>query len=207
MFKPIATSLPSADRQRQPQFMDQGVVNSVFKVFHGCYGNLFLAKFATGQLADSGEVDTKGQSIEGQDRGILSARKIWAHGLSSFDASTVRTALAQCMERYQEFPPSLAQLTAICAANKPRKVYKPEVPAICMEQALRSKYAAQARAINARHSENAMQNRHSTPVCTQGLTGLMQAIANAVANAGGDEVAELTRLDAMLTPKRQSATA
>ena len=201
MFKPVAISMSANEQLQQPHCLDQGVVNSVFKVFHGCYGNLFLAKFATGQLAGAAEVDSEGQSIEGQDRGVLSARKIWAHGLRFFDASTVKTALAQCMERYQEFPPSLPQLTAICAANKPRQVYKPEVPAISMGQALRSRYAAQARAINARCAQKAVQNRLGTPAPALGLVGLMEGIANAVANAGGDEVAELIRLEAMLTPK------
>ena len=201
MFKPLAMVLLTADQMRQPQAMAQRIVNNVFKVFHGFYGNLFLMKFATGQLAGAGEVDAFGRSIEGQDKGVLSARQIWAHGLRAFDAQTVKTALSQCMERNPEFPPSLPQLVAICAANKPREAYKPEVPAIGMGHALRSQYAAQAREINARHAQQAMQNRLSTPAPTTGLDGLKQAIANAVANAGGDEVAELIRLDAMLAPK------
>ena len=150
MFKPLAMTPPTPEHLRQPQSIDQGVVNNVFKVFHGFYGNLFLMKFATGQLAGEGEVDAFGQSIEGQDKGVLSARQIWAHGLRAFDAQTVKTALSQCMDRNPEFPPSLPQLVAICAANKPRAVYKPEVSAIGMGQELRSQYAAKAREINAR---------------------------------------------------------
>ena len=194
MFKPLAMTLPTAKQLRQPQAMDQGVdniVHNVFKVLHGAYGTLFLTKFATGQLAS-----------EGQDKGVLSARQIWAQRLHKFDSSTVETALCQCMERNPEFPPSLPQLLALCAANSPREVYKPEVPAIGMGQALCRQYAAQAREINARHAKKAMQNRLRTSAPVSGLGGLMQAIANAVANAGGDEVAVLIRLDAMLAPKR-----
>jgi len=206
MFKPIEMTLPTAEKLCQSQPIDQDVVTNVFKAFHGFYGNLFLMKFATGQLAGAKEVDSAGRSVEGQDIGVLDARKIWAYALRAFDARTVKTAISQCMERHQEFPPSLPQLVAICKANKPRAAYMPEVPAIGMGQELRSQYAAQARAINARHAQKTMQKRLDTPAPVLGLDGLMQAIANAVANAGGDEVAELTRLDAMLTPKRQSAT-
>jgi hypothetical protein len=186
--------------------MDQGyqaVVNNVFKVFkvlHGQYGNLFLAKFATGQLAGPGEVDSTGQSIEGHDKGIVTARQIWAYDLRTFDWATVETSLAQCIKRNPDFSPNLPQLLAICAANKPRAVYKPELPAIGMGQALRSKYAAQAREINARHAQKAMQKRLGTAGPVSGLNGLKQAIADAVANAGGDEAAELIRLDLLLSP-------
>lgn len=199
MFKPISISMPAVKQLGQTQSLD--VVNNVFKVFHGDYGNLFLMKFATGQLTCPGEVDAAGQSIEGQDKGILSARKIWAHALRGFDAATVKTALSQCRVRYPDFAPNLPQFLAICAANKSREVFKPEVPAIGMGQPLRSQYASQAREINARHALKAMQNRLSTPESVSGLDGLKQAIANAVSNAGGDEVSELRRLDFLLAPQ------
>ncbi|HNV58027.1 MAG TPA: hypothetical protein PKH72_00085 [Rhodoferax sp.] len=200
MFKPISISIPTVEKLGQPQSLV--VVNNVFKVFHGDYGNLFLMKFATGQLAGASEVDAVGQSIEGQDKGVLSARQIWAHALRGFDAATVKAALTQCRMRYPDFPPNLPQFLAICAANKPREVFKPEVPAIGMDQTLRSKYAAQAREINARHSQQATHSRLSTPASASGLDALKQAIANAVSNAGGDEVLELMRLDFLLAPQQ-----
>lgn len=203
MFKPISISTPAAKQFRQQQAIDQGVVNNVFKVFHGAYGNLFLMKFATGQLAGKGEVDAEGQSIEAQDKGVLNARQIWAHGLRAFDASTVKTALSQCMDRYPEFPPSLPQLVAICAANKPRAVYKPDLPALGMDQALCRQNAAKAREIYARHAQKATLSRLGTQApMPVGLGGLMQAIAGAVATAGGDEAAALIRLESMLAPRR-----
>ncbi len=148
-------------------------VNNVFKVLHGFYGNLFLSKFASGSLDASG-----------QDQGVVSARQIWAHGLRDMDSVTVKAALAQCVERHPEFPPSLPQFMSLCRANQPRKTF--ETKALPMSGALASQYAKKAR-------EAAVKGirRH------KGLDLLKQAIADAVGAAGGDEAAELNRLDRM----------
>ncbi len=184
MFKPVTISVPvtPADIGKAAAPVSTDGANNVFKVLHGFYGNLFLSKFA------SGETDAAGV-----DQGVVSARRIWAYGLREFDVSTVKTALQQCMERYTEFPPSFPQFRALCAANKPREVYRPAQPAIGMGQGLRSRYAAQARAINERHAQARPGRRE--PV--DGLDGLAQAIADAVATAGGDEAAELRRMSGM----------
>lgn len=188
MLNQISTILPNMRQAHQAQ--ESAAVNNVFKVFHGFYGNLFLMKFSTGQLDE-----------QGQDKGVISARHIWAHGLRAFDGQTVKTAIAQCMDRYPEFPASLPQLVALCKANQPRIAYKPDIPAIGMGQALRSQYASQAREINARHAQRLAEKRLGEPAPVGGLNALKQAIANAVAAAGGDEVRELMRLDLMFLPR------
>lgn len=148
-------------------------VNNVFKVMHGFYGNLFLSKFATGSFGASG-----------QDQGVVSARQIWAHGLRDMDAATVKAALAQCVERHPEYPPSLPQFMALCRANQPRKVF--DTKALGMSGALAGQYAKKAR-------DSALKAVRKT----NGLDLLKLAIADAVGAAGGDEAAELARLDRM----------
>lgn len=192
MFKPVALT---ADEIRTPTPpLPEQAVNNVFKVFHGFYGNLFLSKFSTG------EVDA-----QGGDAGIVSARQIWGHGLRGIDAGTVKAALAQCMERHPEFPPSLPQFVALCRACQPRETYKPATPALEMGQGLKSAYSARAREINERHAQKAVDKATGYIALPQSLQGLKAAIANAVATAGGDEVATLRRLDQMLAPKGVAA--
>lgn len=167
--------------------------NRVFKTMQGMYGSLFLSKFSTGKT-----------SAEGSDAGIVSARDVWAMALQRFDVATVVLALDRVLTDFPEFPPSLPQFVALCHACRPRETYKPAHNAIGMSQALRSEYAAKAREINERHAKKAMDKRLGGDIDAgdvDGLDGLKSAIANAVANAGGDEVAELRRLDAMLAPK------
>ena len=188
MFKPVALTA-DAIRTPTPPLPEQAV-NNVFKVFHGFYGNLFLSKFSTG------EVDA-----QGGDAGIVSARQIWGHGLRKFGPGTVKAALAQCMAQHPEFPPSLPQFVALCRANKPREAYRAPQPVIGMSQALRSQYTAKARAAATARLEQIMTIKTGYIEVPQDLTGLKLAIANAVACAGGDEVAELRRLDAMFAPK------
>lgn len=183
MLKPIAVNAEQfGAAQPQP---DEGVVNNVFKVFHGFYGNLFLSKFASG-VTDSA----------GRDRGVASARTVWAFSLRKFSEQTVVAALDRCRALHPEFPPSLPQFLAVCAACAPRKVYQP-TNAIEMSGALRSQYARQARAINARHDAKAVRRKSGFVALPGTLDGLKQAIASAVGEAGGNEAAELLRLDRM----------
>jgi len=187
MFKPISVTAEFV-RQTTPP-MPADAVNNVFKVMHGFYGNLFLSKFSTGAL-----------DADGADGGITSAKQIWAHGLRDFDGGTVKSALSQCITEHPQYPPSLPQFVSLCRANKPREAYRAPQPVIGMSQELRSKYARQAREINARHAQRAIDKRTGFIEIEPGLQGLKRAIANAVATAGGDEVAELRRLDAMFSP-------
>lgn len=167
--------------------------NKVFKTMQGMYGSLFLSKFSTGKTG-----------ADGSDAGIVSARDVWAMALQRFDVATVVTALERLLSDFPEFPPSLPQFVALCHACRPRETYRPAQPAIGMSQAIRSEYAARAREINEKHAKRAVDKRLGAVVAVgslEGLDGLKSAIANAIANAGGDEVAALLRLDAMLSPK------
>lgn len=171
---------------RQPQEpLPADAVNNVFKVLHGFYGNLFLSKFATGEVEN------------GEDRGVVSARQVWGHGLREFDVGTVKTALSRCITHHPEFPPSMPQFVALCAASKPREVYKPiEQPALAMSEELREERRAAERK---RLEELAARIKAQPP--ESGLTLLKQAIAQAVACGGGDEAAALRRLDLLLARK------
>ena len=89
--------------------------DAVFRAMFGFYGNLWLSKFAIGQLDD-----------DGSDAGVTSAKSIWAHGLREFDVGTVKVALRQCLEHHPEFPPTLPQFVALCKAAMPRKTWAEE---------------------------------------------------------------------------------
>lgn len=185
MLKPITSSLGDLRQAIDQPAAAPELVNNVFKVFHGFYGNLFLSKFANGQLNASGE-----------DMGVISARQIWAHGLREFDLATVKNALLRCMEPHPEYPPTLPQFVALCKACAVR-VVKPMTAAIDMGQPLRSRYARQAREITAKHAGRVIEKNTGYFAIEPGLSGLKQAIANAVATAGGDEMQELKRFDRM----------
>ena len=190
MFKPIVITPETVAQVAASAETKRAQAGSVFKVMHGFYGNLFLSKFASGQLNDAGD-----------DIGVINARSIWGHGLSTFDEPTIKTALANCMDRHPEFPPSLPQFVILCRAAAPRKVYQPEVPEIEMSQGLRSQYARKAREINAKHDEIAREKASGITPLPMSLDGLKQSIAQAVALAGGDEAATLMRLDRELSPR------
>lgn len=192
MFKPAHLTVAQV---QQPRPADPAMAQNVFKVLHGYYGNLFASKFATGQIIEHGE-------DKGQDAGVMSAMAIWAHGLRNFDAGTVKAALRQCQERHAEFPPSLPQFVALCAANKPRETHALGPRAIGMSDQLRSVYARRAREVIAKHEAKAVTVKTGYIELPPSLDGLKQAIANAVACAGGDEVATLVRLDREIAPRR-----
>ena len=194
MFKDvsaIAERAVGAASQEQRQDAVR-VSNRVFKTLQGMYGSLFLSKFSTGKVLPNGG-----------DAGVISARDVWAVSLQRFDAGTVGTALDRVLTDFPEFPPSLPQFVALCHACRPREAYKPAANVIGMSQTLRSEYAAKAREINEKHAKRAVDKRLGAQAdagSSVGLDGLKSAIANAVACAGGDEVATLLRLDAMLAP-------
>lgn len=180
MFKPIQAAAVGAG-QPQASIDDTGI-RRVFMVLHGFYGNLFLSKYATGSVED------------GEDQGISNARKVWAHGLRDFDAETIKAALRRCQTAHGEYPPSLPQFVALCAAIKPREAFKPApLPALTMSTEL-------AEARMREHRQKAAELLESMKATKEtGLDLLKQAIASAVREAGGDEAAELVRLDRILT--------
>ncbi len=177
MLKPVVVPMikSAADRGQASPTDD---ANNVFRVMHGFYGNLFLSKFATGEAR-----------ADGGDGGVASARTIWAHGLRDFDLSTVKTALARVMDAHPEFPPTLPQFVQLCKACAPRPVYRDTLPPPAIDR------AEQMRKAKA-HLE-AAKAAAATRALPDGLALLKRAIADAVGCAGGDEAAELARLDRM----------
>lgn len=117
MFKPVVVNADSFREQAAHQQSDASAENvaNVFKVLHGFYGNLFLSKFASGQVDESGA-----------DQGVTSAKSIWAHGLRKYGAGVVKTALNSCLTAHPQFPPSLPEFVALCAAHQPRQTYAEE---------------------------------------------------------------------------------
>lgn len=182
----IAQSAARAIAAPQAEPLPLDVVNNIFKVLHGRYGNLFLSKFATGELDE-----------RGKDKGIASARKVWAHDLRVFDAKTIGRALDLVPATHPDFPPSLPQFMTLCRAETPAK--RPETLQVEISGAALAQATKQAReAAIARI--NASRRAIKVEQASDGLDALKQAIANAVATAGGDEVAELRRLDHLFAP-------
>lgn len=127
--------------------------------------------------------------------------------MRNFNPDTVKTAFRQAVQVHSEFPPTLPQFVALCHANKPRQTYRPDAgAAIEMGQPLRSAYAAKAREINARYDAKGYSRATQTQPddSVGGLDLLKQAIAQAVACAGGDEAIELMRLDRLLAPTHKT---
>lgn len=166
----------------------------LWRMMHGTYGNLFVSRFATGEIEETGP-------DAGKDKGVLAARQVWEASMRNFNPDTVKTAFRQAVQVHSEFPPTLPQFVALCHANKPRQTYRPDAgAAIEMGQPLRSAYAAKAREINARYDAKGYSRATQTQPddSVGGLDLLKQAIAQAVACAGGDEAIELMRLDRLL---------
>ena len=156
----------------------------LFMLFHGYYGNLFLSKYATGEL-DS----------DGKDRGIKSARQVWQSGLAKFDVATVVAAAERCKQAHKEFPPSLPQFVDLCAAIQPRKDMTKDDARIGMSTELKSSYSKRARSEAMARYRDRVAAQAGVVSVPDGLAGLKELIAKAVALGGGDEVATLLRLD------------
>jgi hypothetical protein len=187
MFKNANTLVTSSVISQAAAPVDaekESAAKRLFMLFHGYYGNLFLSKFATGEL-----------DADGKDRGIKSARIIWQNELAKFDVATVVAAAERCKQAHKEFPPSLPQFADLCAAIQPRKA-RPQADArIGMSTELKSTYSKRARAeAMARYRERVASQAGIVSV-PDGLAGLKELIAKAVALGGGDEVATLRRLD------------
>lgn len=172
----------------------EDAVRNIFKVMHGWYGNLFLSRYITGLEIESGP-------NKGEDEGIVNARRMWGFALRTFRGRTIKDALSSTRTAHPEYPPTLPQFEALCKARMPRRRIGNGLPLIGMSQELVSQYARQARAINERHRSRRAQDLVGVRDIEPGLTGLKQAIAAAVADAGGDEAAALLRLDRELPTK------
>jgi len=124
MLKPIVSAAPgivSLDQFRGSNPEKRAVpiesVNQVFKVLHGAYGSLFLAKFSTGELDENGK-----------DKGIRAAMLVWESTLAKYSPDTIETAAKRLTEVCPEFPPNLPQFESICKAVMPRKTFSDDQP-------------------------------------------------------------------------------
>lgn len=165
---------------------DLGMAKRVFAVLHAQYGAVFLSRFQSGRPNDAG-----------QDMGVLSAMTTWAHRLAQFDERTITLALEAVEREFPgEYPPNGPQFFALCRAVAPRGRPADATKLLEMAPLLRSHYARQARAINAKHAERARARAKGDVVrqVTGDLAGLREAIADAAACAGADEATVLLGL-------------
>lgn len=190
MLKPVTSALGSAKDVAKAQPVNEKAANHVFRVLFGFYGNLFMSKYASGQLNETGD-----------DLGVVSARKVWAYSMRNFDTATIYAALEKCQTAHPEFAPSWPQFLSLLLASRPVETFKPAVREIAMGQELRSQYARNARATIAKHEQKVADQRTGYVELPPTLDGLKQAIAGAVGLAGGNEVATLLRLDRVLAPR------
>lgn len=171
---------------QQDEAAQSVLIKRLFMLFHGRYGNLFLSKFATGEL-----------DAQGKDKGMLSARIVWQSELRDFGDEIVMEAARRAGDVHPEFPPSLPQFVALCRAAAPRKTWTDENPAprLSMSDALRTERSRRAR-------DEAMAKYHARRGArAEGVEGdvsaLHRLVAQAVGLAGGDEAAHLHRIEAM----------
>lgn len=88
------------------------VVRKLFMLLHGAYGNLFMAKFSTGE-----------KDGQGRDKGIRAAMKVWESALAKYPADVIETAAGRLTAEHPEFPPNLPQFEKLCEAAMPRKTH------------------------------------------------------------------------------------
>ena len=178
-----------AKTEIQPEALTD--TKQLFMMLHGMYGNLFVSKFATGELNENRK-----------DKGILSAMKVWDSSLRKYyrqgenRAQIIEAALQACKTKHVEFPPSLPQFMALCDAEletMPRPTFFEKggtgrvlvgVDEKFMEE--RRKRLAAAAFEKMRKFEKKQSN---------GLPLIQQLVAQACALAGADEVATLRNLE------------
>ena len=103
-----AQSLPQAEEPLQVN----PVVRKLFMLLHGAYGNLFSAKFSTGQ-----------RDAKGRDKGIRAAMKVWESALSRFPDEVIEAATGRLIVEFEAYPPNLPQVVKLCEAAMPRTTY------------------------------------------------------------------------------------
>ena len=186
MSEHISAAIARADINRaQPAEADPAkAVRSLFMLFHGMYGNLFLSRYATG------EVDA-----EGKDKGVKSAMVIWQSDLARFDPAVVRSAAERCKTDHPKFPPTLPEFLGLCRALQPRAAHFDKPGAIEMSAGLKSSYTAKARAKAMAAYRAKLDADVGVVRVSAGLAGLCQLVASAIGLAGGDEVAALARME------------
>lgn len=96
----------------QPPRGESATIRKLFMLMHGAYGNLFTAKFATGE-----------KDANGKDKGIRAAMAVWDAALAKYPAEVIEAAALRMQAEFHEFPPNLPQFEALCKAAMPRKTY------------------------------------------------------------------------------------
>lgn len=157
---------------RQPasdRQVDQAIVERLFMALHGDFGNPFLDKFRLGEQRD------------GKDIGIENAKRVWQAELARFTVGEVFGGLSKLRESAATFAPSLPEFLACCKAC--RRVPLAQLPALPAPHP-------------GRFRERLIQQRRRFEMQPAGgLAAIFAVMSKAVANAGGDEVATLRRLE------------
>ncbi len=169
-------------------------VNEVFKAMHGAYGKPFLDKFSTGKL-----------DAKGRDEGIKSARMAWAHALRRFSMDVIADALETMRKVHPSWPPTLGEFEALCTMAVPQlqsaQAVAEKLQALpCSGEAFSAATSAAREAFKAQRAAMGLRPKPD-PLQPNGIALLCAAVADAVATAGGNEAAELRRLDAVFSAK------
>jgi hypothetical protein len=168
-------------------------IRQLFMLLHGMYGNQLLDKFRTGEVIHSGE-------HAGQDKGLVSAQRVWLHSLHSFEFETVRAAVERCKKLHKTFAPTLPEFEEICHSLRPRYA-RPQAPALPMSEELKH----EVRQRNREALAQAKLKRFGSNEFGTGVQALAAMVVKSVGDAGGDEVAALLRLEQALGKKAQQA--
>ena len=91
-------------------------VKNLFLVMQGCYGALFLSKFATGVVDD-----------QGRDLGVRAAMRVWRTTLGKYAPDVIEAAVARLTAEHPDYPPHLPQFEAMCKAATPRLTHAEEL--------------------------------------------------------------------------------
>lgn len=195
MLKPINPS-QAVESAHNGQSLPVEVINELFKVLHGRYGQLFLSKYATGRVND-----------QGHDMGVISARQVWAHDLRGQTPQAVKGAIERMRTDYPEFPPSGPQFLALCnrEARDLQGAQEVEQARLRLPASGRAHSDATKAAREAALAKIAEHTRLRKPAEESGINALKSLVAEAIALAGGDQVRELRRLDFMFAPKESHA--
>lgn len=175
MLKPLSVTTESVKPKTPANTV---LAQRVFRAMHGYYGSQFLAKFANGVVVD------------GEDKGVADALKVWAYELRHFSEAVVLDAIARCKAQHAEWPPTLPQFVALCEAAKPREAVRfalPMSPELVKQR-------------NAPHVEKLRELREriagpKEAAPATGLQLLFAAIGDAIDCAGGDGAAAMVKLE------------
>jgi hypothetical protein len=125
------------------------IAKQVFMALHGFYGNLFVAKFATGEL-----------DVNGKDKGVRSALQIWGEKLAAYPPEVAYAAVHECEKKHKQYPPSWPEFKELCDALMPRKTFF-ELGGKPLVMLTNEVYSEKSRAIRAEQREklNALKNK------------------------------------------------